>query len=274
MGQINYGKTMNYHGRVGNMVAYEWRGRQCVRSMPSQYRDARSEAQLSQRSLFKAVVAFAARARQVLKVGLRTASLNAQMTEYNYFMRINKGCFAIDASDADSPSLQVDFENIVLAEGPVAPVAFDAPRLLDETTIHIDYESNPLRRVAKSDDLVYLVAYCPELNDFDLSAPSYRRHKQLEMSLNQHWSGREVHLWGFVQDRDGRTSYSQYIGCGIVADADSFPPESADKDELPQNQLFSTLSHAIAEPLNDAGEPDGHTANKTDETPSHPRGSD
>ena len=229
MGKTNHGFLDGFSGRLGNVVGYQWRGRMCVRSMPSRYRDAQTPEQLQQRTLFKEIVRFAARARKVLKLGLRNASLNVQMTESNYFMRINKGCFALqagaqasslqdDALAGETPacqsSLSVDYENLMLADGPVAPVAFGVPQMIDETTLSIGFEKNPLHRTVHPDDLVYLVAYCHELGDFDLSAPVYRRSNRLTMSLNEYWAGRELHLWGFVVDRNGRASQSQYVGNG------------------------------------------------------------
>ena len=239
MGSIRSGFLDGFSGRLGNVIGYEWRGRMCVRSMPSQYRDARTPGQMQQRSLFKEVVRFASRAKRVLKVGLKTVSIDAQMTESNYFMRINKGCFVLQAG-AQASSLQnelsIDYENLILADGPVAPVAFGVPQIVDETTISVDFEKNPLRRVAHPDDLVYVAAYCPELGDFDLSAPVYRRSNRLTMSLNGYWAGREVHLWGFVVDGAGRASLSQYLGCTSAladrAEEVDFPLLDSDADAL------------------------------------------
>ena len=78
MARSKYGNSTSYIGRIGNVVSYEWRGKVCQRSLPSHYNDARSEAQLSQRSMFKLVVGFAARARRsiparVLAKRLQTA---------------------------------------------------------------------------------------------------------------------------------------------------------------------------------------------------------
>ena len=214
MGKTDFGFMAGFSGRLGNLIGYRWRGRMCVRTMPSHYRDARTPEQLQQRALFKAVVRFAAKARQVLKKGMNAVSLDAQMTESNYCMRVNKRCFALAAGTQDE--LQVDYENLLLADGPVAPVAFYEPQMLDETTLSVDFEKNPLHRAVKWEDLVYLVAYCPELGDFDISAPVYRRSNRLTMSLNPYWAGREVHLWGFVVDGKGRASQSQYLGGGIM----------------------------------------------------------
>ena len=216
MGKTDFGFMAGFSGRLGNLIGYRWRGRMCVRTMPSHYRDARTPEQLQQRALFKAVVRFAAKARQVLKKGMNAVSLDAQMTESNYFMRVNKRCFALAAGTQDE--LQVDYENLLLADGPVAPVAFYEPQMLDETTLSVDFEKNPLHRAVKWEDLVYLVAYCPELGDFDISAPVYRRSNRLTMSLNPYWVGREVHLWGFVVDSNGRASQSQYLGATNYTD--------------------------------------------------------
>ena len=224
MGKTDFGFMAGFSGRLGNLIGYRWRGRMCVRTMPSHYRDARTPEQLQQRTLFKAVVRFAAKARQVLKKGMNAVSLDAQMTESNYFMRVNKRCFAL--ADGTQDELQVDYENLLLADGPVAPVAFYEPQMIDETTLSVDFEKNPLHRAVKWEDLVYLVAYCPELGDFDISAPVYRRSNRLTMSLNPYWAGREVHLWGFVVDGKGRASQSQYLGGGILGseEADSQSP--------------------------------------------------
>ena len=220
-----------FSGRLGNLIGYRWRGRMCVRTMPSHYRDARTPEQLQQRALFKAVVRFAAKARQVLKKGMNAVSLVAQMTESNYFMRVNKRCFALAAGTQDE--LQVDYENLLLADGPVAPVAFYEPQMVDETTLSVDFEKNPLHRAVKWEDLVYLVAYCPELGDFDISAPVYRRSNRLTMSLNPYWIGREVHLWGFVVDGKGRASQSQYLGGGILGSEEPDAPASDPQNNEP-----------------------------------------
>ena len=267
MGKTDFGFMAGFSGRLGNLIGYRWRGRMCVRTMPSHYRDARTPEQLQQRALFKAVVRFAAKARQVLKKGMNAVSLDAQMTESNYFMRVNKRCFALAAgtqsprlrndeagsadiegeTTANQDELIVDYENLLLADGPVSPVAFYEPQMVDESTLSVDFEKNPLHRAVKWEDLVYLVAYCPELGDFEISAPVYRRSNRLTMSLNPYWVGREVHLWGFVVDGKGRASQSQYLGGGILdasqwETADMQPDEQLDLQAgMPTAELPSTV---------------------------------
>ncbi len=239
MGRMQNGFSGSFSGSLGPVIGYMWRGKWCVRTRPSQFHDARTEQQLERRELFRQTVRFAAHARQVLRRGLRVPSLDAHITEYNYFMRINKGCFSL----VDG-RLSVDYENLTLSEGPVAPVAFAVPQLIDDVTISVGFEKNPLHRAIKSDDLVYLTAYCPELDSFDISSGALRRHNCLTMSLHPAWAGKEVHLWGFVVDNNGRASMSQYLGCGVL-DADVIGNE-ADGVALPDEDAENGAAEAAA----------------------------
>lgn len=247
MGKTDFGFMAGFSGRVGNLIGYRWRGRMCVRTMPSQYRDARTPEQLQQRTLFKAVVQLASQARQVLKKGMYAVSVDAQMTESNYFMRINKRCFAVAVGTQGE--LQIDYENLLLADGPVAPVAFCEPQMIDETTLCVDFEKNPLHRTVHWEDLVYVAAYCPELDSFDISAPVYRRSNRLTMSLNSFWAGREVHLWGFVVDSKGRASLSQYLGTTSQADNTSATDIEPALSDVPH--AYATLSNAMSAAIAD-----------------------
>ena len=242
MGKLQDGFVGGFSGRLGNVIGYNWRGRWCVRSLPADFKDARTDAQLRQRQLFSEMVRFAGRAKRILALGLEAASRNAGVTSSNYFIRINKGCFAMQEGE-----LSVDLPELRLSDGPVAPVAFDAPQLLDEATISIDFEKNPLHRNCSQDDSVFLVAYCPEYKDFDFSDATARRRKQVMLRLNEAWVGKEVHLWGFVVDNARRASQSIYIGSGILGD---FPTET-DEDIIDFQENEAAVPTADA-PVNEA----------------------
>ena len=225
MGKQQSGFNGGFSGRLGNVVGYNWRGRWCVRTLPGDFHDARSEQQLEQRRLFTEMVRFAGSARRVLRIALDEASRNVGLTPSNYFIRMNKECFALQDGE-----LTVDLPELRLSDGPVAPVAFDAPQLLDDTTVSISFEKNPLHRNCSQDDEIYIVAYCPEYKAFDFSDTTARRRKQVVFQLNEAWAGKEVHLWGFVVDRAGRASQSLYIGSGVLDF--SAAPEYVDDEDV------------------------------------------
>ena len=211
MGKQTEGINGGFRGTVGTVVGYMWRGQWCMRARPRFYHDAKTEAQLEQRELFKATVAYAGRVREVLRTGFHAPALAAHKTECNYFLKVNKGCFAM----ADG-ELAVDYEHLRVSEGPVAPVGFGEAVLQSDTVIGIPFEKNPEHRRAYSDDKVYVAAFCDNppqyYDDALLSLPVYRRTGSITVSLPDAWAGHEVHLYGFVQDNAGRTSDSVYLG--------------------------------------------------------------
>lgn len=230
MGRQADGNTVKFEGRLGNTVGYQWRGRWCVRTLPGQFHDARTERQLNQRALFKASVNFAGMVNDVLRVGLHVPALEKHKTECNYFLMKNKGCLAWDGE-----RLVVDYEGLRVSEGPVAPVAFGEPVVSDDgATVTIAFEKNPEHRSAWSDDKVYLAAFCADTAEAILSVPAYRRMKKVSIELPASWVGCEVHLYGFVQDNAGRTSDSVYIGL--------VPTEDTEDVSVDNNLILNDLS--------------------------------
>ena len=207
MAKQNYGINDGYRGTVGTVIGYQWRGRWCLRARPRRVHNPRTDRQQHNRQLFKAVWSFATGLRLPLRTSLRQTALDSHMTECNRFMHINKGCFALDGEGR----LTVDYENLAVSEGSVAPVGFVQP-VVEESTVTIPFEKNPLHLRANSDDEVYVLALCPDLDDYRLSAPAYRRTKSISLTLPERWQGHEVHLYGFVTDYAGRASESIYIG--------------------------------------------------------------
>ena len=171
MAKQTEGITGGYRGSVGPVVGYMWRGQWCVRAKPRFFHDAKTEKQLEQRSVFKASVAFAGRVKEVLRTGFCKPALEAHKTECNYFLKINKGCFAMDGE-----VLLVDYENLRVSEGPVAPVGFGSAEVVDERTLVIPFEKNPEHRRANGDDRVFVALFCAATGEASLSLPHASPH--------------------------------------------------------------------------------------------------
>ena len=202
MAKQRFGINDGYRGTVGTVIGYQWRGRWCLRSRPRRVANPRTEAQQEHRQLFRDMVRLASRMLPALRKGLREASLEAQMTEGNLFVKMNKDCFTPQG---------VDYEKLAVSAGPVAPVAFTEVELDGQGVLHASFEKNPLHLQASGDDEVTVYAYCPSLEQGCLSAPVYRRSKHLDMVLPDQWAGREVHFYGFVVDDCQRASETQYL---------------------------------------------------------------
>ena len=220
MAKQHYGINDGYRGTVGTVIGYQWRGKWCLRSRPRFVRNPRTPKQMAARGIFSSASRLASRMHSVLRLGMRSEALKMHRTECNHFMSLNAPCFSLVDSQ-----LQVDYENLLVAVGPVAPVGFGTPTS-DASLITIPFERNPLHLSSSSDDEVYLYAWCPELQQGILSTPAYRRQRQVTISLPDNWVGLEVHLYGFVTDYAGRASDSTYIGY-LFADRHNNPDKRA-----------------------------------------------
>ena len=205
MAKQTSGINGGFNGKVGTVVGYQWRGEWVMRALPHDFHDAKTERQLGQRGRFKASVGFAARLRDILVLGLKQSATKAHKTEYNYFQMINNDCLAWDGE-----SLAVDYPNLRVSEGPVAPVAFTRVERMENELV-VEFEKNPEHRNCNSNDKVYVAVVNAVRCEAVLSLPMYRRMRSVAVQLPSHWEGEEVHLYGFVQDLAGRASKSAYI---------------------------------------------------------------
>ena len=211
MARVDSGILGPFTGRVGTVVGYRWKNTHCMRAYVEHIRYPNTESQQRERDWFVSMVRFAAQARPALKLGMKHHAKEAGMTEGNFFVMLNKQHF----SHTDG-QVEVDYSKLHLSFGPAADVYFHEARFEEDQTVVVDFEKNRLQLRASSEDSVYLYAYAPGLGQGLLSAPVARRSKSVRFRLPEWWSGREVHLYGFVVDKDGRPSNSTYIGVGRV----------------------------------------------------------
>ena len=241
MAKIVQGVTGGFSGSVGPVVGYQWRGRWCMRSRPPFVRNPRTERQQEHRMMFKEEVQLASRMNWVLKESFGELSLAEGLTPCNFFIRENQHAFSWSEGH-----LAVDWAALRLSMGPVAPVAFGVPEVTEETVLTITFEKNPLHVRADAYDKVYLYVYCPEAREGYLAAPVYRKTQCISVVLPSMFAGREVQLWGLVQDEQGRWSESIYIGFGSLEEGD-------DSSSLTSPSSLASPS-GISSPASQAGE--------------------
>ena len=212
MGKSYQGVRGGFRGKLGMVVGYTWRGRPCIRVYRHAINYPNTELQQKQRDWFVSMVRFASQANGALRLGFRQQSMDAQMTEGNYFVLKNKQHF-----HREEGVVKVDYAQLKIAAGSAADVYFKQPRFEQDETVSVDFEKNSMALRASGDDSVYLYVYAPDLGAGILSAAAARRSKQVALRLPTAWAGHEVHLYGFVVDKEGRASNSTYIGMGRVS---------------------------------------------------------
>ena len=217
MAKIENGILGGFSGQVGPVIGYMWRGRMCMRAMPQRVRNPRTEAQTAHRADFRRMVQLAATMRAAVRTGLRMASVEEHMTEYNLFVKLSFNALGADG---------IDYSQLHVSAGNVAPVGLTSAVVDGDNVARITFEKNPLRLRADADDQVYLYVFCPDAGEGRLSLPALRRDKQLAMQLPDGWAGREVHFYCFVQDWHKCCSETLYACPGQAVEAAAMPTEA------------------------------------------------
>ncbi|MBQ9417513.1 MAG: hypothetical protein IJU19_02925 [Bacteroidales bacterium] len=207
MARQENGINGGYRGSVGTVTGYQWRGIWCLRARQQRISNPQTALQQGHRAAFRERVQLASRFGRVAYKGFHKVVEQRGMTEQNYFIKCNRAAF----SEVEG-SLAVDWRQLKVGEGPVAPVGFAAAQTEGtEGVVSVGFEKNPTHGRASGDDDVYLYAYCPGAGWGVLSQPVQRRSGRVSLTLPDEWSGQSVHLYGLVCDYAGRSSESAYI---------------------------------------------------------------
>lgn len=207
MGKQHKGIADGFQGTVGPVVGYMWRGKWCLRSRPVYVRDPRTENQLNARAKLAATVRLASSLRPALRLGMHRCALERHLTESNYFIQANRASLQWDGEH-----LAVDHAALLLADGPLPGVQFAEPRAESAHVVAVDYTTPAGEPMADDADLVYLAAWCPEMDACRVAAPAFRSDGSVKIYLSRYWSGHPVWLYGWVQDSDGQSSPSRALG--------------------------------------------------------------
>ena len=164
---------------------------------------------------FREMVQLAGRFRVAINTGLRQLAYGHGMTECNMFVHRNHRLLTSEG---------LDYSQLEVSHGPVAPVGFGAAQVDGQMVLRVDFEKNPLRQRADADDSVVLFIYCVD-HRFGIRTQAVpRRCGHIEVALPTQWAGAELHIYGFVVDRQGRTSNTLYVKQGDPEEAASSAP--------------------------------------------------
>lgn len=213
MAKMMGGYMGGFRGRLGTAVGYMWNGKWCLRSRPGAVRNPRTEEQTRHRAMFREEVRQASYMWRAAEVGLTATAREMGMTCYNLFVSANQSAFGWDDG-----TLTVDYSRLAVGMGPVAPVGFDEVLMEEGNVLKVRFERNPMRTVAGNYDRVMLYVYCPAAKEGIISAPVYRMDRRIGLCLPDEYMGCEVHVYGMVQDDEGRAADSCYLGCFTVGE--------------------------------------------------------
>ena len=225
MARLDNGFMGGFSGKLGPAVGFERFGRWYLRALARQVTNPRTEAQQEHRAMFKQEVQLAARMRWAVNTGMKEVAHQMGLTAQNLFVKANQQAFNLVDGE-----LRVDYPALKVSLGTVAPVAITEATVDEGNVLTVRFEKNPEHRAASAYDSVYLWVYSAEAGKGYLANAVYRRAKRIDVLLPEWLCDSGLHLYAFVQDKDGRCSSTAYgrLGQGVGNEEDG----ASDEDEV------------------------------------------
>lgn len=227
MAKSDFNVLGNQRGKVGNVVGFMRKGKQCYRGYTSQVTQSKSADLLMAKMRFATLGKLAIQFRGAVKRGYQKLLASSTMSACNLFVKKNYDAVTV-ASVSSDPT--VDYGAIVLSEGNLPFVDWKTPDFTEESEVSCAFGGNSEMPGADANDQVYMVVYQPDTNVAVVSLPSSRSAGSISVEVPALWSGMKVHVYGFcVNPADrydenllstivkGEASPSSYVGQGTIA---------------------------------------------------------
>lgn len=219
----------NQRGRIGNVVGRVVDGIQLYSAYSDSSHDKQSPKQVAHRKRFSIVAGLAYSLDGAVWVGLaHAASLKPMTSQRNIFIKKNMRYVEYDIG---TETATVDYESLVVAEGPVPVLSFSAAAFDVASKVSVTFPTTTDSDMGLlAEDSVYVVVYSPVLKKGALAIAA-RTDGSATLTLPTDWSGKTVHVWGFVRTsveentsfdtagiilHPGDCSPSAYLGSGTV----------------------------------------------------------
>ena len=210
MAKTNWGITSGFIGKLGNVVGFNWKGKNIQRALV-QGADTRSGAQILQRARFGMIGRMGSVLYDAVYEGFRHEARSNTTTQSGLFLKHNLP--AIGGTDPEA--LTVDYPGLQLSYGNLKGVACGTP-VINGTTLSVTVSSAAPNRRAALTDRVYVCAYCPALEDAVCECVGTRAGGDFTLTVPAGYAGETVHVYAFVigasSTNEGQASTTAYLG--------------------------------------------------------------
>jgi hypothetical protein len=209
MGKLNNGITGDVTGRVANASFYIRNGQNIVRSAHSITNTKATPKRVAQREKLKICNDFT---RAFSGTGFFNKTFPAQNTGSTGYNRATAAIMNL-AVTGTYPGTRLDYKEVLISKGAL-PAPVGAVAVVDENAnIVFSWTNNSGNGTAKSDDIVILAAYFPELSQAIFSIGSAKRADCNAVLNTQVLKGFTVETWiGFLSHDEKNASNSAYCG--------------------------------------------------------------
>lgn len=208
MGTLRNGLLGNYKGKIGNLVFYEVKGKQVVRTLGKSKGPA-SPAQLQNRQELACVMNFLRPLREFINIGFAAMAQGNVKTPYNMAVSYNK----VNAVMGAYPNVGIDYEKVLVSQGRMQGP--DGPAVeLTATGLSFTWTCPGHLEWPRPNDQVMLLAYFPSLQKAEYllyGAARLQCAEVLTLPANLLDKHMEVYI-SFIAENRGQISDSMYLG--------------------------------------------------------------
>lgn len=195
-------------GRIGNVIAYTWRGVPLLRSAPQwRKRYKASKLQKQQQKKFAMVVKFLSPIKDV--VGNYFGKPQNSSSRFNLAMSYHlKEAVTTDATG----KFVMNYSKVMIADGFLRPIENMRATPVSTDTFKLEWKDNSGGSFSNHTDSLIVVVHAPKGHHFaTFDTVAHRSGKEIAISLDPKFQGKEIHIWAaFISPTKKRTSMSTH----------------------------------------------------------------
>lgn len=212
MGKIAQGTFGAFSGKVGNVIGGSVHGTDYIRIKPARVHNPKTDAQQRQRQRFAILNAQLRHMKPFLREGFKNT---VSKSPWNRAVAYN----AKNAFVGEYPNQILDFSLIRVSEGDLSRLWDAQVDVSVKGELSLTWLINDDEGSAQADDVLMLLAYCPELEDCrTIFGGAERTDGEHTISLPKSYSGKTLHVYtAFRSLKTGDIATSTYAGQHVAA---------------------------------------------------------
>ncbi|MEC3880025.1 DUF6266 family protein [Parapedobacter sp. 10938] len=170
MATFKNGPNGNFSGKVGNVIGYQWRGINVMRSLPKKSTKPRSEKQLANEMRMKLAMSFLSPITGVIRAGYQEVTEGLPMTPFNMALSYHKK----NAIGGEYPNLFFDYANAKISTGPLLAAESVSANWMDDGLL-VSWDTPPLKYTILNDHNTMILLRFVERKSWDIRTSGITR---------------------------------------------------------------------------------------------------
>jgi hypothetical protein len=202
----------SFSGSVGPVVGSSFRGKKLMRSKPEKSTKPPTPKQAMQRAKFAAVIQFLNPVKEVLNTYYGTPEGTKSRYDSAVSYHLTEVLFLVD------DVWNIQYNRAMYAKGTLLPAENLQCSSTGNHALKLTWNDNAAQAGCKTSDQLMVVVFAPEAKEYAFFMNAATRSGiEVTLSLSPQWSGKNVHVYGFMAAENGKeNSGSLYLGEVVV----------------------------------------------------------